>query len=145
MRPALLLALAACGGASRDPEPTPPRPTGLLIVSDDPRAAEILAEGTWTRELTREEIESVIKASKEQLIACYRARLPDVPDLAGKIVVDFAIRSGAVTSASLGEGSNLRDPPLETCVLDVVRAMRFAPGFATVRYPFLFDPPRPSS
>jgi hypothetical protein len=139
---AVLLALAACGGASRNPEPPPtrPEPRGLAYGGvDDPRSAEILAKGTWKRELTRDEIDSVIKASKEQLVACYRARLPDVPDLAGKIVVDFAIVDGAVTTAGLGEGSNLGDAEVETCVLDVVRAMQFARGDAKVRYPFMFS------
>ena len=98
-----------------------------------------------SRALTRNDVDSVIKAAKDQIRACYLARLPDAPDLGGKLVVDFQIVQGVVATAEIADSSTLRDGPLEACVLDRIRGLAFAAADGKVRYPFLFDPPRPSS
>ncbi len=124
--------------------PDDDRPSGSGAgVGDEPKGKVKLEGSTGDfAGLTREEVDRVVKSRKGMLQRCYQRELADRPELAGKLVVDFAIdEGGAVTRAKIGSASTLDDDRVETCVLRQIRNLKFpAKGGAIVRYPFVFSP-----
>jgi outer membrane biosynthesis protein TonB len=79
---------------------------------------------TWNR--GNELVRRMIRRCAPQVRACYDAELIDNPGLDGRINVRFTVgREGRVTTAAVG-ASTLRNPTLETCLVDVVKLCRFA-------------------
>lgn len=93
--------------------------------------------------LDRETVRRVIVSNRGKIRACYERALLAQPKLAGRVVTRFQISAtGPVVSASMGS-SDANSPTLESCLLEVVRAMEF-PAAATgkptfVIYPFVFQ------
>ncbi len=93
--------------------------------------------------LDRETVRRVIVSNRGKIRACYERALLAQPKLAGRVVTRFQISAtGPVVSASMGS-SDANSPTLESCLLEVVRAMQF-PAAATgkptfVIYPFVFQ------
>jgi hypothetical protein len=73
-----------------------------------------------------ERVRRMLRRCSRQVRACYDAELIDNPGLEGRINVHFTVgREGRVTTAAVG-ASTLRNPTLETCLVDVVKLCRFA-------------------
>ncbi len=95
--------------------------------------------------LTKQEIESVIKAHLSEIKICYERSLQGNKGLSGKIVTQFVIGSdGRVTSASISE-SGVHLSELENCVISNLKLWEFPKprgnGSVNVYYPFTFSPP----
>jgi TonB family protein len=88
-------------------------------------------------------VQSVVRAHFSDVRLCYEAGLKRKADLQGRVHVKFTIgRDGAVTSAT-DHGSDLPDPDVVACVLDVFRKLRFQPpqrGVVIVTYPLTLQP-----
>jgi TonB family protein len=77
-------------------------------------------------DLDNELVHRTIGRCSPQVRACYNAELIDNPGLEGRINVRFTVgREGRVTTAAVG-ASTLRNPTLETCLVDVVKLCSFA-------------------
>jgi hypothetical protein len=91
--------------------------------------------------LDRGAIQKVVNAHMAAIQRCYEVQLLKNPGLAGKIVFDWVIAlSGGVSSARQAS-SSMRSPAVATCILSVIRGMRFPSpvgGSVQVRYPFVF-------
>ncbi len=112
------------GKASVTPAPTPtPAPQGPL---------------------GQESIRREVRARMGEIRLCYEQRLVDEPTLQGTTRVTFTIGSDGSVLSSTGTGF---DPAVDTCVADVIKAIRFpAPdggGTMRVNYPFIFRPADP--
>lgn len=75
---------------------------------------------------------------------CYERELRNNPTLAGRVVARFSIQpTGTVSGASATENTT-GSPAVATCVLNVVRGLRFNPGpdggAVTYSFPFVFAP-----
>ena len=97
---------------------------------------------TATGDLDKNIIRRYMRQKLPQIEYCYQKQLAVKPKLAGTITVSFVISGeGTVTSA---KASGLGDEPVETCVADVVRTIRFPKpkggGVVNVSYPFTFRP-----
>jgi hypothetical protein len=89
-------------------------------------------------------VRRMIRRCSPQVRACYDAELIDNPGLEGRINVRFTVgREGRATTAGVG-ASTLRNPTLETCLVDVVKLCRFAKPLdrrpVDMSYTFEFGP-----
>ncbi len=94
--------------------------------------------------LPREVIRRVIRQNVAPIRACYEKALPAKPDLAGRVVVRFAIdASGKVTKNESTNGTTLASPDVVACVVGAFRSLVFPEpqgGTVVVNYPILFAP-----
>jgi len=124
-----------------------PRVIGSVNISY-PFTFPLLKEPKLKKEegtLTKQEIESVIKAHLSEIKICYEKSLQSNKGLSGKIVTQFVIGSaGRVTSASISQ-SGINNSGLETCIVSAVKLWEFPKprgnGSVNVSYPFTFSPP----
>ncbi|AKF08832.1 AgmX/PglI C-terminal domain-containing protein [Sandaracinus amylolyticus] len=92
--------------------------------------------------LSREQIRLVVTRNRGQVRHCYEQALQQRPDLAGRLSVAWTVHpEGRVTTAVVGNGSDLRNAEVEQCVLQAVRRWQFpaTDGMTAVTYPFLFQ------
>lgn len=94
--------------------------------------------------LARDTIQHYIREQRNQLRSCYERRLQHDPDLVGRVEVTFVISdNGQVASATVAE-SELGDPEVEDCVVDVFRGLTFprpeGGGIYIITYPLRFQP-----
>lgn len=92
--------------------------------------------------LSRDVVKRVVHRHVNQVRYCYEKQLVQNPNLAGRIMVRFVItKTGAVSAASVSS-TTLKNVPVESCVVRVVRRMQFPQpqggGIVVVRYPFRF-------
>jgi hypothetical protein len=91
--------------------------------------------------LDRGAIQKVVNAHMAQIQRCYEVQLLKNPGLAGKIVFDWVISLTGGVSSARQVSSSMRSPGVATCILAVIRQMRFpnpVGGSVQVRYPFVF-------
>lgn len=100
----------------------------------------------------REGIQAAIQENTEEFLHCFEAWLAVQPDMAGTLVVSFAIAvpegadpdDGARVVGVTPEDSDLENAFMEGCVLAVFEELRFAApedgGEIQVRYPLKFSP-----
>jgi outer membrane biosynthesis protein TonB len=92
------------------------------------------------------DIQTIITAHRDEARACYDKGIAAHPGIEGNLDVKWAIDpQGNVTDASVDTTkSDILEPSIGACVLDVVKAIHFAPsakGFEThAHYPFNFHP-----
>ena len=125
--------------AASPPAPVAPRPTATA-PADDPVGHY---EPSYLRQVVREDMFPLVKQ-------CYEGALQRRPELAGKLVLSFAIVGdpdvgGIVEDAELAEGTTLRDEEMETCVRESFMTLTFdkppsGGGRVTVTYPIAFAP-----
>ena len=92
-----------------------------------------------------EDIKSIKKTMKRyngRVKACYERQLKGNPDLAGKVMVSFEILTdGTVTAAGIEENTT-GNKELESCILKVVRRIKFNPpppdDVEVAGYPYIF-------
>ncbi len=94
--------------------------------------------------LSKEMIQKVIDAHRNQIRYCYELELQRQPTLAGRVLVTLLIdEHGLVTRVSVSE-STLANPAVEACILAKIRAWQFpaipGAGVIEVNYPFVFQP-----
>jgi hypothetical protein len=115
--------------------------------SDEARPAEAPpAEPVLDKDYIQSRIrEDLVPIAKE----CYETALEDQPDLAGKLVMKFAIVGepdvgGVVDAAEIDPSSTLVHPDLHECMRESMMSLSFAPpdqgGTVQVTYPFEFAP-----
>lgn len=101
-------------------------------------ARTISAQGS----VDREAVAKTVNAHLQEVRACYERALLKEPGLAGKVVLEWTIgTNGAVLSAK-SKTSTLRNPAVESCILQDLKTWRFPPakgGMVIVSYPFLFN------
>lgn len=117
------------------PAPSAPAPSSAAAAPQDTRG--------------KAEIQQVMAENRDKVRACYEAVLPNNPGSKGDLVVDFTIDPrGEVKQAEVNwSASDLHIPELDTCAVDVVKAIKFPASSrgleSKVTYPFNFNPPRP--
>ncbi|HCP45261.1 MAG TPA: hypothetical protein DIU15_04435, partial [Deltaproteobacteria bacterium] len=92
-----------------------------------------------------EDIKSIKRTMKRyngRVKACYERQLKGNPDLAGKVMVSFEILTdGTVTAAGIEENTT-GNKELESCILKVVRRIKFNPpppdDVEVAGYPYIF-------
>ncbi len=112
----------------------------IAVGSVSAPAGDSVLEGN----LSKGEIEAVIRANLAKIKACYERRLQAKRDLGGRVTTRFIIASnGRVTSANV-EASDLGDGPTESCIANEIKRWQFplprGGGQVTVKYPFVFSP-----
>jgi Ca-activated chloride channel family protein len=120
---------------------------GGIIRGEVSSPAEQVVIETSGGALSREEIESVIRANLAKIKACYERNLQAKRGLAGRVMTRFTIQqSGRVSWASVLK-SDLRHGPTESCITNEIRRWRFplprGGGSVRVTYPFQFAPVQP--
>ncbi|HOW50703.1 MAG TPA: TonB family protein [bacterium] len=92
--------------------------------------------------LDRAVIDSYIKRNIAKIRWCYEKELNKNATLFGKVVVNFIISKTGQVSSSKVQRASIQSEPVETCVADQIRKIRFpAPkggGIVVVTYPFVF-------
>lgn len=106
------------------------------------RVSSVSAAARVEGSLSRQSVVDVINRSVSRIQQCYERGLARRPDLGGRITVRWTVgANGSVTNAS-EQSSTLGDPQVSSCVIGVVRRMRFprpSGGPATISFPFLFQ------
>jgi hypothetical protein len=127
----LTLAALGCAGAS----PPPPR-----VHSPPERAA---AADHRVRGLGAEALHRVLRTLPQRVLACYRARVGEVPPPRGRITLRWRIApAGHVETATLVR-STLENPNFERCFVEEARDLAF-PAFdeedaVVATIPFIVD------
>lgn len=112
----------------------------IRVGSVSAPAADSVLEGS----LSREEIESVIRANLAKIKGCYERNLQAKRGLAGRVMTRFTIQqNGRVSTASI-LNSDLNHRPTESCITSEIRRWKFplprGGGEVKVSYPFVFTP-----
>lgn len=93
--------------------------------------------------LTKDQVDSVVKAHLNAIRYCYQRELTRSPNLTGKLSIRFTIASDG-TVASARASTNSLNEGVEQCVVGRFLKMRFPEpsggGTALVTYPFVFAP-----
>ena len=134
----VLLVGAVCAvGCSRDKRDVPPLRAHDAVVQGSAAVVGLPVDAGRPRDLIpvgeasssnrgNELVRRMIRRCSLQVRACYDAELIDNPGLEGRINVRFTVgREGRVTTAAVG-ASTLRNPTLETCLVDVVKLCPFS-------------------
>jgi hypothetical protein len=147
-RRALLLAAPlalGCGGAPPSPAPLapppPPRPTRVVI--EDPKDHDDGVELVSTRgHVEPAAVEAALQPHAAALADCYTSRLARRRWLGGHVALHWDLTAaGAIKAVQIAE-SDLGAWPIEKCLLDLARAVEFAPptgGEADVAIPLDFS------
>jgi TonB family protein len=112
----------------------------IRVGSVSAPAGDSVLEGN----LSKEEIEAVIRANLAKIKACYERRLQAKRGLQGRVMSKFVISpDGRVSTASISQ-SDLGDGPTETCIASEIKRWKFplprGGGQVSVTYPFVFTP-----
>lgn len=91
-------------------------------------------------QLSKEEVEGVIRSNLPQIKACYDRALQTNPNLKGRVMTSFEIGANGKVSRSEIANSTLNHPPTEQCVAQSIKQWRFpiprGGGNVRVTYPF---------
>ncbi len=121
--------------AFAEPIPDPvPSPDPVRVSTVEP-----LTKGLCDRD----DIAAVVRSAGQDLHACYEMRLEELPELGGRITVQFLIgQRGRVDRCGIAE-ADLIDIALQECVSNVVLELEFLEprerGLCWVRWPFVFS------
>ena len=120
--------------SSLDCEPQPPCEHCLLF-----KGAKALRDGS----LDKQAIRSVVGSNLSKVRACYDAAAAANPDGRGRVMVRFGITPSGRVATSCLVSSELHDPSVERCVVDLPFGWSFPKpdggGWVVVSYPFVFD------
>ena len=95
---------------------------------------------------SRQDIQTIIMARRDEARACYDKGLKDHPGIEGDLTVKFLIDpTGKVADASVDSAkSTINEPGVGSCIVEIIKKIPFAPskgGFETrANYPFNFHP-----
>lgn len=136
---ALLVPLAACGGAETPP-PEEPRP--IAAASDEEPDDGMQLEGQ-TGTISRMAVESAMEANLERLGGCYREALGGAPYLLGDVILSFKIARDGSVRAVYPVSSTIGHQATQACLLERAGRIHFARpvgGEAEASYPLAFNP-----
>jgi metallo-beta-lactamase class B len=118
-----------------------------VVPASSRRARRLAGRGAprATGSLDKEVIRSVIRSHVNEVKTCYELELTNMPDLFGRVWVEFTIAaSGEVVASKVLPTSTTRHAPVETCTAASVRRWRFPKpiggGVVIVTYPFVLVP-----
>lgn len=108
-----------------------------------PIAVLAISGASWpARAGTQADIHRAIVTHTRALVRCYQHELKRDPAVAkgGRVVLDFFVgEHGIPRRIHISRKSTLRHEPLERCLIEVVRTMRFPENEEShVRYPLIF-------
>ncbi len=90
------------------------------------------------------QVTRMIRGRQSAFRRCYETALRNNPSLSGKVVVEFTIQERGNVSSARAVENTTNDPGLGTCVMGVVRSLRWREGpeggSVTFAYPFVFAP-----
>jgi TonB family protein len=115
----------------------------IEVTMSGPSEVEEIAEATPGRDA--DAIEAMMAQHRAQIVYCYQRELKRSPELKGKVVVRFTVRTnGKVTGAKVVQ-STLGNAKVERCILGIIRKFKFeavgkGKGNLTYEYPFIFSP-----
>jgi hypothetical protein len=92
--------------------------------------------------LSRSEVLQVINRSQGRIQACYERGLTRRASLAGRVTFSWTIQPNGRVAGAREQASTLGDPAVSSCILGVIRGMRFpqpSGGPVQVTFPFLFQ------
>jgi TonB family protein len=95
---------------------------------------------------SRQDIQTIIMARRDEARACYDKGLKDHPGIEGDLTVKWVIDpTGKVADASVDSSkSTINEPGVGNCIVEIIKKITFAPskgGFETrANYPFNFHP-----
>ena len=95
---------------------------------------------------SRQDIQTIIMARRDEARACYDKGLKDHPGIEGDLTVKWLIDpAGKVADASVDSSkSTIVEPGVGSCIVEIIKKITFAPskgGFETrANYPFNFHP-----
>jgi TonB family protein len=95
---------------------------------------------------SRQDIQTIIMARRDEARACYDKGLKDHPGIEGDLTVKWVIDpTGKVADASVDSSkSTINDPGVGNCIVEIIKKISFATskgGFETrANYPFNFHP-----
>ncbi len=95
---------------------------------------------------TRQDIQTIIMARRDEARACYDKGLVDHPNIEGDLTIKWKIDpAGKVTDAAVDSSkSTIHEPSVGNCIVEIIKKISFAPskgGFETrANYPFNFHP-----
>ena len=124
-RIALAVVLAACGGASPEPEPIaehrrpPPAPTRCVdtVGERDDGVSIERARLVSTTDL----VEDALRAHKNAFLRCYLDRAVHDPDLRGRVILSFRMTGGHLVDVrTIGF-----DADIDRCLCDSLWSMTF--------------------
>jgi hypothetical protein len=101
-----------------------------------------ISQAKSTGKVSKNSIDVTIKAEMSRFRSCYQREFMKNPELAGKVVLQFAIgKEGAVKGAHIKE-SSLNSIVVERCMLKQLYGITFTPpagGDVVISYPFTFS------
>jgi hypothetical protein len=143
MRAQILEAQRRRAAAAATASPPPPLPVPRGWAAPPPEEPVGHYEPSYIRQVVREDMFPLVRQ-------CYESALERRPQLAGKLVLSFAIEGdpdvgGIVDEADFAEGTTLQDEEMETCVRESFMTLTFdkppsGGGRVTVKYPIEFAP-----
>jgi len=95
---------------------------------------------------SRQDIQTIVMARRDEARACYDRGLKDHPGIEGDLTVKWTIDPGGkVTDAAVDTSkSTISEPGVGACIVEIIKKVSFAPskgGFETrANYPFNFHP-----
>lgn len=92
-------------------------------------------------ELSKSDVLAVIGAHQRAFNRCYEKELMTSPGLSGKITFQWTITPDGKVSAASQQTSTMSNTAVSTCVLGIIRSMKFPKptgGSVQVVYPFIF-------
>lgn len=117
---------------------------GLLMAQPSRSVVARAAAANVTGSLSREVVRRVISAQSNRIRSVYERRLRNDAELAGRLVVRFAIAANGTVQTATVASSTLGAPGLEQEILAVLRTLTFpatdSGGLVVVSYPFVFAP-----
>ena len=94
--------------------------------------------------LDKEIVRRIVRVHLNEVRYCYEQELPRHPDLAGRLVVQFAIAGNGQVITSVVQSSTIPNPRVGSCVTQAVRRWAFPKpeggGLVLVSYPFQLQP-----
>jgi TonB family protein len=121
---ASILALAACGGSAAPSGPAPAQSKYRAYAADDEQdehVAVVSSRGV----LEPEQVEAGMSPHRDELSSCYLGHAAGRRWLGGALVLRWAIDAKGQTLAVHVAQSDLGAWPVERCLLEVARKMRF--------------------
>ena len=110
------------------------------IFEPDPSLGVHVQPGVSNKEIIRR----IIRRHIDEVKSCYEEELSRLPNLGGRIMVQFTIAASGQVIASVLQQSTMKNAHVETCAVEAVRRWQFPKprggGIVIVSYPFVLTP-----
>lgn len=136
----LVLLATGCAQAPAT-QPKAPETARPTASAPPPRAARTQVAAPTGPAPSTSDIRSAVSAISADLQQCYLAGTFKDSELAGTVQVSFTIEPSGRVSSAVDSGSDLADPEVVECILDLFASLSFRPGGQNpteVTYPIRF-------